>query len=108
MDGLSSGPIPLGKRKNRNRIEIGASILQVASEGARKTRIMYGANLSYRQLKRYLQLLTTRGLLAGNGPNAGYKTTHRGITYLRQYTDYETSKTLSERKGTVLKGLLGT
>lgn len=105
---MSSGPNLLGKRKNRNRIEIGASILQVASEGARKTRIMYGANLSYRQLKRYLQLLTARGLLAREGLTAGYKTTGRGITYLKQYTDYETSKILSERKGSVLKGFLGT
>lgn len=64
MNSLALGHNAPWTRKNRYSIEIGASILQVAREGAKKTRIMYNANLSYGQLNRYLQLLTTSGLLA--------------------------------------------
>ena len=49
--------------KNRDRASIAADILSVASKGARKTRIMYKANLSYDQLVEYLKLLVDMGLL---------------------------------------------
>jgi len=107
MNHFASGAGASANRKNRNRVEIGASILQVAREGARKTRIMYGANLSYGQLDRYLQLLMTRGLLVHDGLEAAYRTTDKGILYLRQYSDYETSKILSDQKRSQLKGFLG-
>jgi len=108
MNSLALGQSAPRTRKNRNSIEIGASILQVAREGAKKTRIMYNANLSYGQLNRYLQLLTTSDLLAHDGPKRGYKTTERGILYLRQYSDYETSKVLSQQKESLLRSFLGT
>jgi len=108
MNSLALGHNAPWTRKNRNSIEIGASILQVARESAKKTRIMYNANLSYGQLNRYLQLLTTSGLLAHDSPKRGYKTTERGILYLRQYSDYETSKVLSQQKESLLRSFLGT
>lgn len=108
MNSLVLGHNAPGTRKNRNSIEIGASILLVAREGAKKTRIMYSANLSYGQLNRYLQLLTATGLLAHDGPKRGYKTTERGIVYLRQYSDYETSKVLSQQKESLLRSFIGT
>ena len=41
-----------------------ASILRVtAREGATKTRVMYGAYLSYAQMKEYLDFLVGKGLL---------------------------------------------
>jgi len=48
---------------NRTRLEILASILKIASNGSLKTHIMYKANLSRRQLERYLAFLEERGLL---------------------------------------------
>jgi len=41
-----------------------ACILDKAVEGARKTHIMYGCNLSYRQFQAYLGLLTESGLIS--------------------------------------------
>ena len=49
--------------KNRDRASIAADILSVASKGARKTRIMYKANLSYPQLVEYIKLLVDMDLL---------------------------------------------
>lgn len=40
---------------NRNSLDIVRDMLAVASTGARKTKIMYQANLSYVQVKKYLR-----------------------------------------------------
>jgi len=75
---------------NRTRLEIVASILKVASNGALKTHIMYKANLSHRQLERYLGFLEERGLLAqGVDEDMGsriYRITERGFDFLREYS----------------------
>ena len=47
----------------RNRLDIIADVLEVAKGGARKTQIMYGANLSYRLLTRYLKEVMDTGLV---------------------------------------------
>jgi predicted transcriptional regulator len=44
--------------KNRSRLEIIGNILGVAKYGAKKTHIMYRANLSYSQLQEYVGFLT--------------------------------------------------
>jgi predicted transcriptional regulator len=75
---------------NRTRVEILASILQVASKGALKTHIMYKANLSHRQLEKYLAFLEERGLLVeGIDEDLGnrmYRITERGFDFLREYS----------------------
>ena len=75
---------------NRTRVEILASILKVASNGALKTHIMYKANLSHRQLERYLGFLEERGLLAqGIDEDMGnriYRITNKGCDFLREYS----------------------
>ena len=75
---------------NRTRVEILASILKVASSGALKTHIMYKANLSHRQLERYLGFLEQRGLLAqGIDEDMGnriYRITDKGCDFLREYS----------------------
>ena len=75
---------------NRTRLEILASILKVASSGALKTHIMYKANLSHRQLERYLALLEERGLLAQTVDeemgNRIYRITEKGFNFLRDYS----------------------
>ena len=75
---------------NRTRIEILASILNVADQGTLKTHIMYKANLSHRQLEKYLTFLQNKGLLAQfmdeeTGTNM-YKVTEKGIEFLKEYT----------------------
>ena len=75
---------------NRTRIEILASILHVADRGTLKTHIMYKANLSHRQLEKYLTFLQNEGLLAEfmdeeTGTNM-YKVTEKGMQFLKEYT----------------------
>ena len=70
----------------RDRLEIIAEILQAAKNGAKKTRIMYQCNLSYRQTKRFLTyLLKTRFLRIGNS----YHTTEKGLKFLQAYQTLE-------------------
>jgi len=46
--------------KYRSRTDIIAMILQAVINGATKTRIMYGAYLSYAQVKEYLSFMIGR------------------------------------------------
>ena len=71
-------------------MEILVSMLKVASNGSLKTHIMYKANLSHRQLERYLAFLEERGLLAQGIDEARgsriYRITERGFDFLREYS----------------------
>jgi predicted transcriptional regulator len=75
---------------NRTRLEILASILKVASNGALKTHIMYRANLSHRQLEKYLAFLEETGMLVEHvDEEAGsrtYRVTEKGVGFLREYS----------------------
>lgn len=62
-----------------------ATILDAANGGATKTRIMYKAYLSYAQLKEYLSVLTENGLLDYEEGELKYKTTEKGIRFMRTY-----------------------
>ena len=68
----------------RSNIEIIADILRLGQAG--KTEIMYGANMSYCQLQKYLDFLMERGFIDRvNSENsiATYRTTRKGSTLLR-------------------------
>lgn len=73
----------------RGRIDIIADILGEAKMGTRKTRIMYTCNLSFRQLRVYLDFLVKRGfltLLDSKGEKARiFKTTKKGLSFLKAY-----------------------
>jgi predicted transcriptional regulator len=79
--------------KNRSRLEIIGNILGVAKYGAKKTHIMYRANLSYSQLQEYVSFLTERGLLEEvNGERADeiiFQTSNLGIQFLRYFRELE-------------------
>ena len=49
-------------RKRRDHLDIIAEMLEVARDGALKTKIMYEANLSFAQLNEYLSFLLEIGL----------------------------------------------
>ena len=70
-------------RSRRSNIEVMADILRLGEAG--KTEIMYSANMSYRQLQRYLQFLTERGFVeiikVGN-PVTTYKVNKKGLRLL--------------------------
>ena len=64
----------------RQRMEIMTDILVLCTRSSKKTRIMYQTNLSYAQLKSYLELLTSRGLLQSN--SGEFAATEKGLRFL--------------------------
>ena len=67
-----------------------ASVLSVAKSPKARTHIMYGANLSFRQLKRYMELLLEKGLLrVSENTNSKaknlYVITDIGLSFLESY-----------------------
>ncbi len=71
--------------KYRSRTDLVASILDAANGGATKTRIMYKAYLSYTQLKEYLSMLMENGLLAYEEAELTYRTTEKGLRFMKAY-----------------------
>jgi predicted transcriptional regulator len=68
-------------------MDIYAEILAQAKEGVAKTRIMYQANLSFFQLKKCLNELTSFGLIEIQ--KSLYKTTVRGLRFLDLYQEIQ-------------------
>jgi predicted transcriptional regulator len=71
--------------KYRSRTDIIAMILQAATQGATKTRIMYGAYLSYAQVKEYLSFLIEKNLISYEEGTSLYKLTEKGMNLLHTY-----------------------
>ena len=71
----------------RNDLDICADILQVAKAGAKKTQIVYQANLNFKIVKKYLRRLIDTGMLMTADKSSLYTTTNRGIEFLEQYTE---------------------
>jgi len=70
--------------KYRSKTEIVSNILDAANGGgATKTKIMYKAFLSYAQLKEYLSVLTECNLLECLDGTQTFKTTEKGLNYLK-------------------------
>jgi predicted transcriptional regulator len=89
--------------KYRGRLEIIVDILNVAREGARKTKIMYVANLSYRLLEKYLEETVRLGFMCFNDYH--YEVTEKGRTFLEKYSDFSSrySKVDSELQRVLLE-----
>jgi len=71
----------------RSHFQIVADILSVVSKGARKTHIMYGANLSYKLLKQYLGNVLDAGLVR-QGNDGWYEITDEGQVFLDRCNGY--------------------
>ncbi len=70
-------------KKRRGRAEIIVDILSAAMEEAKKTQIVYKANLNFRRARKYLPYLEEKGLIENIGNE--YKTTEKGKQFLRDY-----------------------
>ena len=69
--------------KYRSRFEILSNILKVAaSNKASKTRLMYGAYLSYTQIEEYLGFILQQGLISQVSDTNLYQLTEKGMQYL--------------------------
>lgn len=70
--------------RRRSSIEVIADMLRLGEAG--KTEIMYSANMSYRQLQKYLTFMLQQGLITkvtvGN-PMVTYRVTRKGLRLLR-------------------------
>ena len=73
--------------KYRSRTEIVSMILEAGNGGATKTRIMYKAFLSFAQLREYLSLLVENNLLEYLEGTKMYKTTEKGLNFLKMHNE---------------------
>lgn len=72
----------------RDRLDIIADILNVVSQEAKKTQIMYQANLSYKVLQRYLTEIIEASLVSFKTDSQHYLLTAKGRQYLDAYKEY--------------------
>lgn len=80
--------------KYRSRLQIIRDILLVAAsaeDGSKKTRIMYGANLSYKLVTQYLEQIVKANLLEFDGGSL-YTITPKGKEFLSLYEAYEKNR----------------
>jgi predicted transcriptional regulator len=85
--------------KYRSKTDIVAQILEVAAangSGISKTKIMYGAFLSYEQQSEYLPLLIENNLLGYDPSNRTFKTTEKGLRFLKLYEQVNQLTTIIE------------
>ena len=89
-----------GITRNRNKLDIVRDMLAIASTKAKKTKIMYQANLNYVQVEKYMKTLLDEELLACDGDGNGgsfYIITDKGQEFLKLYDKYiERRRNLSE------------
>jgi predicted transcriptional regulator len=73
--------------ERRDRLNIMAEIMEVATESKLKTQIMYMVNLSFSQVKEYISFLTERGFLQVRVEYRKkiYETTAKGKLYIDNY-----------------------
>ncbi len=72
--------------KYRRKIEILADVLAASRQGARKTKIMYTANLSFALLNKYLGKSLSMGFLSAD--NDEYRLTNKGQDFLDKYVSF--------------------
>jgi predicted transcriptional regulator len=73
--------------KYRDRLQIVADILAITSSRAKKTRIMYQANLSYKLLCKYLDEVIATGLVNCENGDC-YVLTAKGKEFLDRHEEY--------------------
>ena len=71
----------------RSRDKIISEILDICVGGAHKTKIVYQANLNFRTVNPYLELLTKNGMIDGQKKHnlVVYETTNKGLALLDNY-----------------------
>jgi predicted transcriptional regulator len=82
----------------REHFDIIADILKVAGRNARKTQIMYQANLSYSILQRYLPELVAVSLVSFDDPSQSYTLTPKGQEFLNAYKEYSEARQHVEKR----------
>lgn len=91
------------RKYKRCPLKIIADILLVSRRNVKKTYIMYGANLSYTLLNKYLNKVLNAGLI-DRSAEGYYKITDKGATFLDIYSFYVKEKDRIEKKTTAIDG----
>ena len=94
-------------RKSRGFVDIMAHMVRVCQGGAKKTHIMYRANLSYEMLGRYLKVLLEYGLVERNGPDGLYRASVKGVGFVKDYEDFKRLAELYAEKRVSLLDAVG-
>ena len=81
----------------RNKLDIIADILKVASRKPKKTQIMYQANLSFRLLQKYLTEMCGTSLICFEDETQCYALTSKGEEFLQAYLQYSRSNRHAEK-----------
>lgn len=87
--------------KYRRRFEIIADIVNVAGTGAKKTRIMYFANLSHKLLEKYLEEALKVGLIHFDSDS--YRATEKGQIFLERFGQFSSKYSRIEKDVEALK-----
>ncbi|MGD0028186.1 MAG: winged helix-turn-helix domain-containing protein [Candidatus Bathyarchaeia archaeon] len=82
----------------RRKLDIIADMLLGASSGAKKTHIMYQANLSYRLLTKYLEVVRKAYLLSFERKQRRYVLTSKGQQFLEVYKEYAKGNRVVENR----------
>ena len=69
----------------RNDLDICADILKVARSGAKKTQVVYQANLNFKIVKKYLNRLMDNEFIEIH--DGRFYTTDKGLKFLNQYRE---------------------
>lgn len=92
ISNLLASPKKQSSSSHRGRLDIIADILGASFGGVRKTHLMYRCNLSFKQLKYYLEFLLHKKLLqrarAGDNKTSNpglFKITGKGKKFLEAY-----------------------
>lgn len=67
----------------RDKLEIMLNLLDVSRQPIKKTHLLYNTNMNFNQLKQYLDMLLTMGLIEiVHRPFKGYKITSKGERFV--------------------------
>ena len=84
--------------KHRSQEDIIADILSVVDNKPKKTHIMFGANLSYQLLCKYLEKLIEASLISHVVEEEVYELTEKGKFYLKEYSEFKYLENLLEAR----------
>jgi predicted transcriptional regulator len=80
----------------RSRTDIVAEILRAANGGSTKVKIMNNTFLSYNRAREYIALLIANGLLEPDSRVNEFKTTEKGLKFLKLFEKIEETLDLME------------
>jgi predicted transcriptional regulator len=86
----------------RDRFEIIANILEIVGNNAKKTQIMYQANLSYTVLQKYLLEITGASLIDHHDIEQYYYLTPKGQEFLDVYRKYTKNSKSAEKHQSIV------